>query len=103
MGALNRLMGSPKEIDIDGNKILLHPIKVKDMAKVSNENPTPEEALAMARNIIKLSIEDTNNEEIDELPLKTYLKILDEVYKLNGFENEKAGRIKAAVAARQKQ
>ena len=102
MGALDRLMGSSKEIDIDGQKITINPLTVKDMAKVTKTNPTPEESVELAKNIIKLSVEDTNDEEIEKLPLEKYLKLLGEINKLNGFEDEQAGRIKAAVTARQK-
>lgn len=102
MGVLDKFMGSPKEVNIDGVKILIHPLKVKDMAKVTKQNPTPDESFEMAKTIMKLSIQDLNDEEIQELPLEKYLKIMGEINKLNGFEDEQADRIKAAIAARQK-
>lgn len=102
MGALDKFMGSPKEITVDGVLISIKPLKVKDMAKITKQNPTPEESLEIAKNILKLSIEGVTDENIEELPLDKYVKIIGEINKFNGFEDEHADRIKAAIAARQK-
>ena len=37
MGALNKFLGKPQEIDLEGEKIQLHPLKVKDMSLFSKK------------------------------------------------------------------
>lgn len=100
MGALDRFLGGPKEVEIDGKKITLKPILVKDMVKVSKTNPTPEESMKISRDMLKLSIDDVSDEDIDRLPLDTYIKLLTEINKLNGFENEQTGRIRDIIEQR---
>ena len=101
MGALNKFLGSPKEIEIDGQKIMLHPLKVKDLAEVTKKNPTPEEATQIAKNYIKLSIPEATEEEIEALPMEVYLKIMDEINTLNGFTDEKLDKIKKFTQQRE--
>ena len=43
MGSLNKFLGKSKEIELDGEKIMIHPLKVKDMHLFSRENVTQEE------------------------------------------------------------
>ena len=98
MGSLSKFLGSPKEIDIDGEKITINPLKVKDMELFSKQNPTEEEVKTMGKKIIKLSIPDTTDEEIDSLSMNAFVKIMDEINKLNGFTNEQLESIKAKIA-----
>ena len=94
MGSLNNFLGKPKEIEIDGNKITLYPLKVKDMGLLSNENATEEEKKKIGEKILELSIPDASKEEIEELPLEVFMKLMDEINKLNGFTDEKIEKIK---------
>ncbi len=97
MGALEKFLGVPKEIEIDGMKLTLNPLKIKDMNKFSKQNPTPEEATQMSKDIIKLSLLDATDEEIDNLPMEMFIQIMDEINKLNGFKDERLDRIKAVT------
>ena len=97
MGALEKFLGKPKEIEIDGTKITLHPLKVSDIQLVANDNPSKEEMQKISKKILKLSIPDTTDEEIDNLPMDTFVKIMDEVNKLNGFTDERINKIKSAI------
>ena len=98
MGKLSNFLGKPKEVEITGQKLVLHPLKVKDMGLFSKQNPTEEEAKEIARQIMKLSIENTTDEEIENLPVEVYMAIMDEINKLNGFKDERLDSIKAKIA-----
>lgn len=106
MGALSKFLGNPKEveIEIEGKKqqITLNPLKVKDMKLFSKQNPTEEEIQEMGKKIIKLSIPETTDEEIDALSMDSFIKIMDEINKLNGFKDERLEQIKAKIAEQRK-
>lgn len=94
MGSLNKFLGKPKEIDIDGEKITLQPLKVKDMALFSNQNASDEQKAKMSTDILRLSIPDATEEEINDLPLEIFTKLMEEINKLNGFTDDKLDTIK---------
>jgi len=94
MSSLNRFLGAPKEVDIGGEKVTIHPMKVKDMLKIHKENPTPEEGLEIAKQMVKLSIPEATDEEIENMAVEPYTKLLNEIQKLNGFEDEQLERAK---------
>ena len=102
MGALDRFLGQPKEIDYNGEKIILKPIQVKDLSKITKENPTSEESLQIAKDLIKLSLDDVTDEDIDKLSLEFYMKLLSEINKLNGFGDETSNNIRELLEKRQK-
>jgi len=94
MGALEKFLGSPKEVEIGGMKLTLKPLRVKDMNKFAKTNPTEEESKKIGREIILLSIEGTTMEEVEELPMEIFTKILNEINLLNGFKDEQVESIK---------
>ncbi len=98
MGSLSKFLGAPKEIVINGEKITIHPLKVKDMEKFSKEKPTDEETKEIGREMFKLSIPDATDEEIDNLTVDSFGKIMDEINKLNGFKDARLDVIKAKIA-----
>jgi len=102
MGSLNKFLATPKEIEIDGNKITIHPIKVKDMYLFSKENSTDEEKVKMSTDMLKLSIPDATEEEINNLPLEIFTKIMEEINKLNGFTDERVDTIKKSIEQQRK-
>lgn len=102
MGALSKFLGKPKEIEINGEKITIHPLKVKDMEMFAKQNPTEEEVKEMSKKILKLSIPDSTEEEIDGLNMEAFVKIMDEINKLNGFKDERFESIKEHIKERQK-
>ena len=103
MGTLGKFLGNPKDIEIDGEKLTIYPLKVKDMRLFVKQNPTEAEVADMGKEIIKLSIPGTTDEEIDSLNMDAFVKIMDEINKLNGFKNEQLESIKAKIAAKQQQ
>jgi len=103
MGALEKFLGSPKEIEVDGSKLTIFPLKIKDMPKFSKQNPSAEESKQISKDIIKLSIPDTTDDEIDNLPMETFVKIMDEINKLNGFKDESKERLSRLLEQRKNQ
>jgi len=97
MGTLSKFLGSPKEIEIGGEKITINPLKVKDMKLFAKSNPNAEETQEMGKQIIKLSIEGTTDEEVDGLSMEVFIKIMDEINKLNGFKDERIEELKAKI------
>jgi len=101
MSSLNKFLGSPKEIDLDGEKITLHPLKVKDLSKFSNPNASQEEKAKMSVEILKLSLPDATEDEINSLPVEVFTRLMDEINKLNGFSDEGIDKIRLERKIRQ--
>lgn len=102
MGNLSKFLGSPKEIEVNGQKITIHPLKVKNMS-LFKKDASEEEIKNLGKEMLKLSIPDTTDEEIENLNVDTYMKIMDEINKLNGFKDERLDAIKAKIARSEKQ
>jgi len=103
MGALSKFLGTPKEIEINGEKLIIQPLKVKDMELFAKQNPTQTEIREMSTKIIKLSIPEATEEEIENLDMDSFVKIMDEINKLNGFKDERLDAIKTRIAEANKQ
>jgi len=97
MGSLSNFLGKPKEIELDGIKIMLHPLKVKDMSLFQSEGKSAEEIAKISTDILKLSIPDTTDEEIDGLSLEKFIIIMEEINKLNGFTDKRLDAIKESI------
>jgi len=97
MGALNKFLGKPIEIELEGEKIQLHPLKVKDMSLFSKDNLNQEETAEMSKKILLLSIPDATTEEIDNLPMDKFVVLMEEINKLNGFTDERLDKIKQRI------
>jgi len=83
-----------------GEKVTLVPIKVKDLGKVIKQNPTEEEVKQISKELIKLSVEGSTDEIIDNLPIEVFIKLVDEINILNGFKDEQADRLKKHLEQR---
>lgn len=111
MSKLGKFLGNSAEVDIKGEKLTIYPLKVKDMEFFDRkENASKEEEVAISKKILKMSLrnpdlddkkivltdeerkvleeEIPNDEEIGSLPLEVFTKIMEEINKLNGFNNE---------------
>jgi len=95
MGSLNKFLGKPKVVNLNGEEITLSPLKVKDMHLFSKQDATEEEKVKMSSDILKLSIPDTTEEEIENLPLEVFIKLMEEINKLNGFTDENIDKVRA--------
>jgi len=103
MGTLSKFLGKPKEIELNGEKLIIHPLKVKDMELFSKQQPTEAEVKQMSTQIIKLSIPDSTVEEIEGLDMDTFVKLMGEINELNGFKDERLDTIKARIAQAKQQ
>ena len=70
------------------------------MTLFSKQNSTDEEKAKMSTDMLKLSIPDATEEEINNLPLEIFTKIMDEINKLNGFTDEKFDTIRKRIEQR---
>ena len=100
MGSLQNFLGKSKEIEIKGTKITIHPLTLKNMHLFSKENSSEEEKVKMSKDILKLSISDTTDEEVDNLTLEMFTKLMEEINKLNGFTDEKFDTIRKRIEQR---
>ncbi len=100
MGSLEKFFGTPKEIEINGEKITLQPLKVKEMAKFNIKDPTPEQEMNLAKEMVNISIPGTTDEEIENFPLGVFLKLIEEISKFNGFTDERAAKITDIIRKR---
>ena len=100
MSRLGKLLGEPKEVEIKGEKFMIHPLKVKDMSMMNKPDATDEEKMVMAKEIIKKSLVDENptDEEIDGLTAEVFTELMDHILELNGFKDERLTKIKERVA-----
>lgn len=102
MGSLQKFLGQIKVIEIDGVPITLHPLKVEHMGLFENKKElTKEESFELSKKIIKLSIPDATDEEIDGIKPVPFGKIMEEIYKLNGFVDEDFDKIRLARKLKQ--
>ena len=92
MSRLSKFLGQPKEIEIEGEKFLIHPLKSKHLQLFMNENANEEKKMKMAKYIVKLSLEPSEpvtEEEIENLPVSVFNKILEEIMEVNGLSQDR--------------
>jgi len=102
MSQLSKFLGTSKEVDINGEKVTIYPLKVKDLG-MFKETMSDEEKVKLSKEIIKRSLKDPEitDEEIDNMDMGSFVKLMDEINKLNGFEDERIRKIKEkAIQAR---
>ena len=102
MSKLGNLLGSPKKVVIDDVELEIVPLKVKDMMAFGEKDVTKmssEEQMKMNRDMIKKSMsEEVTDDEIDNLKVEAYTKLLNEIMNLNGFgEDGSNSAIKAKI------
>ena len=67
----------------------IYPLKVKELSKFTDENASPEKKFEMAKQLIKKSLNDptVTDEEIDNMDASIFIKIMNVINKINGFED----------------
>lgn len=100
MGSLSKFLGKPKEIELGGEKLMLHPLTVKDMHLFSKEDANPKDMAETSKKILKLSIPDATDEEINALPMEKFMTLMEEINKLNGFTDERLDTIRKRIEQR---
>ncbi len=102
MSKLGKFLGKAEEIEIEGEKLKVYPLKVKDLELFAGkEKASEEEKLKMNRIIIKRSLRDeegVTDEEIDGMSAEAFTKIMATISKINGFDDERNKQAKAKAA-----
>jgi hypothetical protein len=104
MSKLSKFLGEPKEFELNGEKLKVYPLTVKDMLLFSTETSSKEEMNRINKEIIKKSLRDEDtitDEEIDNLPVTIFTELMSIVNEVNGF-NEENDRIRKIRAAQKK-
>lgn len=109
MSKLSEFLGQPREVEIEGKTLKLHPLRTKDLAseKIANlqENSGLQKQLEASKELIRRSLRDdkVTDEEIENLPQRVFNKLLEEITKFNGLgQDERVGKIKKKIAEQQK-
>ena len=100
MSKLGKFLGHSEEVEVQGEKLFITPLKVKDLKLfMGKEESTQEEQMEMSKEIIKKSLleEEITDEEIDSMKTEAFMEIMDAINKVNGFTNEKIDRIRKAT------
>ena len=101
MSKLGKFLGKAEEIEIQGEKLMLYPLTVKDLELfVGKQDASPEEQMKVNREIIKKSLKDEaiTDEEIEGMNTDAFIKLMDAISKINGFEDERIKQIKEKIA-----
>ena len=96
MSKLNKFLGKSEEVEIQGEKLTIHPLKVKDLNLfVGKENASQEEQMRLSKEIIKKSLKDdeVTDEEIDDMTTEVFIILMDEINRINGFKDDKIARL----------
>jgi len=99
MSRLSKLLSKPKEVEIEGEKFTMHPLKGKHMHLFMNDKANPTEMENMAKEIIfqslKPSLEDLEMEEIEEMSVDIFNKLLVAAMDVNGMgEDDRVRKVK---------
>lgn len=97
MSRLSKFFGKPKEIEIEGEKFLFHPLKGKHLLLFMQEAVSGEEKYKISKEIIKQSLlpsePEITDEEIDELEVKVFNKLLEAAMDVNGMTEDERIRL----------
>jgi len=101
MSRLSKFLAIPKELEIQGEKFKIYPVKGKDLAMLQGdpEKLSKEEQFKMTVKIIKKSLrddEDITEEEIENLDSDILIALSDAVLEASGLtdKNGALARIK---------
>lgn len=101
MSKISKFAGFPKSIEYEGIKFKIYPLKVRDLGLMSiDEKASNEEKINIAKKMIKKTVRiveemegeeidnEITNEEIDEMPMGLFTRIMNEINEINGFDSE---------------
>lgn len=96
MSKLGKFLGNAEEIIIQGEKLMVYPLKVKDLKLfMGKENASPEEQMNLSKEIIKKSLKDeeVTDDEIENMDTESFMDIMEAINKVNGFKDEKIDKL----------
>ena len=98
MSRLNKLMGKPVNIMIEGVELEIEPLKMKDVpllmeASSKDENKQGKAIIKILHKTLKKAVPEATDEEIENVALTHFQVLVDAVMKVNGIEdvNSKKG------------
>ncbi len=94
MSELSKLANKAKKVKVGDTEITIQPLSMSDMDLFDKENASDEETVNMMRNMIKKSIPESTDEEIDKLSLESMLDLQEAIMRANSITEE---RIKKKV------
>ena len=97
MSKLGKFLGHSEEVEVQGEKLMITPLKVKDLKLfVGKEKASQEEQMEMSKEIIKKSLvdEEVTDEEIDAMRTEAFMELMNAINKINGFTNDKIEQLK---------
>jgi hypothetical protein len=105
MSRLSKFLSNPKEVEIQGEKFKVYPLRGKHMALFMKESKTPEEQAELAYQLVfeslKESEPDITIDEIKNLPFGIINELLLAVADVSGLsEDERIKSIKANIIQR---
>ena len=99
MSKLGKFLGHPEEVEVQGEKLMITPLKVKDLKLfMGKENASQEEQMEMSKDIIKKSLlaEEVTDEEIEAMNTEAFMELMNKINKVNGFTNDKIEQLRPA-------
>ena len=97
MSKLGKFLGHSVEVEVQGEKLMITPLKVKDLKLfMGKENASQEEQMEMSKQIIKKSLvdEEVTDEEIEAMKTEAFMELMDTINKVNGFTNDKIDKLR---------
>ena len=97
MSKLGKFLGHSVEVEVQGEKLMITPLKVKDLKLfVGKEKASQEEQMEMSKEIIKKSLvdEEVTDEEIDAMRTEAFMELMNAINKVNGFTNDKIEQLR---------
>jgi len=97
MSKLGKFLGHSEEVEVQGEKLMITPLKVKDLKLfMGKENASQEEQMEMSKQIIKKSLvdEEVTDEEIEAMNAESFMELMNAINKINGFTNDKIEQLK---------
>ena len=97
MSKLGKFLGHSEEVEVQGEKLMITPLKVKDLKLfMGKENASQEEQMEMSKQIIKKSLvdEEVTDEEIEAMKTEAFMELMDTINKVNGFTNDKIDKLR---------
>ena len=94
MSRLERLMGKPKEFEIGGEKLLIHPLTLEHINLMMDAGQPETQAKSIKEIIeitLKKSVPDSTEEEINGFGMQNFEELFKAISEVNGMEKKSDG------------
>jgi hypothetical protein len=86
MSRLERFLGKPKEIDLGGEKLMIHPLTMDDMkliVKLQNPETQAEGMKELISLTLKKAVPDATDEEINKFSFEYFTDLMEAINEVN--------------------